>query len=137
MWHKNRSEQSEPITEFEKLFGHTTFTKDGCETLHRYAGHDVDSYRTEVLGVLASFGRPGPLHFGLDNHAAFDDVMAIISKQFAESKPKKPWTLVKNGDLLERVHVQSESKKCLSINGSWGRGHCKDDDVVAGGVSED
>ena len=92
MWHKNRCEQSEPTTVFEKQFGHTTFTKNGCETLQRYAGHGVDSYRTEVLGVLASFGKPGPLHFGLENHSALDDVMAIITKPYAESKPKKPWT---------------------------------------------
>ena len=47
----------------------------------------------------------GGVHFGLDNHAVFDDVMQIISQPLAESVPRKPWSLLENGDLLERVHV--------------------------------
>ena len=89
------------------------FTANGCEGLHRYAGHDVDSYRTEVLGVLAAMGMPGGVHFGLDNHAAFEDVMRIISKPIAETVPRKPWSLLKNGDLLERVHVFSTAKSLI------------------------
>ena len=87
------------------------FTADGCEGLLRYAGHDVDSYRTEVLGVLAAMGSPSGVHTGLDNHSAFEDVLRIISKPFAETVPRKPWSLLENGDLLERVHVFSQSKK--------------------------
>ena len=70
----------------------------------------------------------------LDNHAAFEDVMQIISKPMAETAPRKPWTLLKNGDLLERVHFYSQAKNRASIIGSWGRGHSTEDAVKAGKV---
>jgi len=110
VWHKGRSEQEEPITEYEMQFLKMCFTADGCEGLHRDAGHDVDSYRTEVLGVLAAMGMHGGVHFGLDNHAAFEDVMRSISKPVAETAPRKPWSLLNKGDLLERVHVFRKPK---------------------------
>ncbi len=80
MWHKGRTEVDYPTTEFERLYLHTSFKEDGCEALVRYTGPDVDSYRTELLGIIASTGKLGPVHFALDNHSAFDDSMAIISK---------------------------------------------------------
>jgi len=110
VWHKGRTEADQPTTDFEKHYLSTCFKDDGCEALLRYTGHDVDSYRTELLGVIASLGKPGPVHFGLDNHAAFDDSMAIISKPADETRPRKPWTLVKNGDLLEIVHSVSKTR---------------------------
>ena len=61
----------------------------------RYTGHDVDSYRTDLLGIIPSMGIPGPVYFGLDNHAAFVDSMAIISKPADETRPRKPWMLKK------------------------------------------
>jgi len=94
VWHKGRNEQEEPITEYEMHFLKMCFTADGCEGLLRYVRHDVDSYRTEVLGVLAAMGSPSGVHTGLDNHSAFEDVLRIISKPFAETVPRKPWSLV-------------------------------------------
>ena len=82
-------------------------------------------------------GKPGGLHFCLDNHAAFEDVMAVVSKPYAETIPRKPWSLVKNGDLLELDHEISQAKNRSSIMGSWGGGHCTEEDVKSGKVSDD
>ena len=81
-------------------------------------------------------GTPGGLHFGLDNHAAFDDAMTIVSKPYAETIPRKPWTLVKNCDLLELLHEASHRTDRKSIIWTWGKGHCTEDDVKSGKVSD-
>ena len=82
-----------------------------------------------MLGILGALGKLGGLHFGLGNHAAFDDAMAIVSKPYAETVPRKPWALVKNGDLLEFLHEASHQTNRKSIIGIYGKGHCTEDDV--------
>ena len=73
----------------------------------------MDSYRTELVGILAALGRPGAVHFGIDNHAAFEDAMAIVAKPANGIGPRKPWSLVKNGDLLKLVHEMTEKKPTI------------------------
>ena len=75
----------------KKNIGTINFTNDGAEVLHVYSGHDVDSYRTEVIGVILALGMHGGLPYLLDNYSAMADTMAIISKPYAESVPRKPW----------------------------------------------
>ena len=55
--------------------------------------------------------------------------MAIISKPYAETVPRKSWALVKNCDLLELLHEASHQTNRKSITGTWGKGHCTVDDV--------
>ena len=69
--------------------------------LHVYRGHDVDSYRTEVIGVILAMGRYGGLHFKLDNYSAMFDTMSIISKPFAESVQENPGPLYEMGISLK------------------------------------
>ena len=59
IWHEGRTEEDGPLRDFEKRFLDCTFANDGCEALHRYAGHDVDSYRTGLLGIPGALGKPG------------------------------------------------------------------------------
>ena len=104
--------------------------------LHVYNGHDVDSYRTEVIRIIVSMGRHGGLNFLLENYSAMEDSMAIISKPFAESIPKQPWSIVRNGDLLKLVHAISHQRGRTSITGGWCKGHASEGDVLKGKVSE-
>ena len=64
-----------------------------------------------------AMGRHGGLYFVLDNFSAMRDAMSIISKPFAESIPRKPWALVKNGDLLKLVHDFSNHRERSSTTG--------------------
>lgn len=100
------------------------------------AGIDIDSYRTEVLSILTAFSRNGGLHFSLDNRAAYDDIIVIITKSYIEFLPNKPWPLVKQLDLLELVHELSNHRRREPILGTWLRGHTTEEDVRVGIISE-
>ena len=81
-------------------------------------------------------GRHGRLHFLLDLFSAMENSMAIISKPLVESIPSKPWTLVRNGDLLKIVHEVSHHRGRISITGGWCKGHGTEGDVQRGKVTE-
>ncbi len=63
--------------------------------------------------------------------------MAIISKPFAESIPRKPWPLVRNADLLNIVHEVSHHRGRTSIKGGWCKGHGTEGDVRRANVTEE
>ena len=67
-----RSERDNPPSDFEKSIAKMRFTNDGGEVFHVYNGHDVDSYRTEVIGIIVSMGRHCGLNFLLDNYSAME-----------------------------------------------------------------
>ena len=108
---------------------HINFTASGCDITDRYGGHDVDSYRTELVEVIGSIGRPGPVHFALENYSAYSDAMAIITKPVKEFVTKKPWPIVKHGDLKQLVHDISHHRGRSSVLGSRVRGHLAEKDV--------
>ena len=70
VWHSRRNERDNPTTDFEKDIATARFTNDGGEVLHVYRGHDVDSYRTEVIGIILAMGRNGGLNWLLGNFSA-------------------------------------------------------------------
>ena len=62
VWHPRRNQRDIPLSAFELSTATIRFTNDGGELPHVYNGHDVDSYRTEVLRIIASMGRHGGLY---------------------------------------------------------------------------
>jgi hypothetical protein len=78
------------------------------------------STRTELAAILSAISKPGGIHIALDNRAVVDRGSALINGTFSS---RKPWGLLRDGDLWQAFDAAIESRGRHSIKLTWTKGH--------------
>lgn len=120
LWHPQRSEIDEPLTDYEDTSLYNEFDHNGHDAHTVVVGTTVSSARAELVALISAIARPTAQHIALDNLSVFKRATKLLEiarnhlntlqakgltrdqaiQQAKRARPlHKPWELVPDGDL--------------------------------------
>ncbi len=136
VWHPQRSSaMTETEADYNLFNYHFKFRKainsgPGLALQGVVRGPICSSTRTELVGFINAVLAPGPVHYACDNAAVVNRGRAILQDPFLD--PRKPWGLVRDGDLWDVLQHAVRAKTPDSIAISKVKGHATDRHVLDG-----
>ena len=130
VWWPDRSSVDKPLHSNEESCAIHAWKPDGLALWGGVFGPMLDSTRTEIAAGLLALSGPGPIHFASDNLNFVRDANRILNT--VGFRPKKPWSLLPNGDLWAIFDEHANHKGKHAIRATWVKGHATDQHIADG-----
>ena len=158
IWWPERCETVSPLSIKEAQYLEYEWKYQGCMQWAAFNELRNSSTRCELGGARMAMQRDGPVHIGIDNQATVTAVNEIAEHQIRRkntklvnekggliiggettryhsiSRSKRPWSLVKNGDLQQSIEEGVIQKGEGSLKASKVKGHATEEMVEEGKV---